>query len=150
MTSTPSQPPTAAFKVRPARRGDATPIVALLQELGVKSDPTIVAWIINHPEMELMVAADQHEKVIGFATLSHRPVLKTGGRSASIDELIVAQAWQRKGVGRALLRKVVERARVLSVSRLEVQSFSAPSEAVGAFFAACGFERADVGTYRLK
>ncbi len=142
--------PAQAFKVRPARRGDATPIVALLAELGMKSDPSTVTWIISHPEMELMVAADPLDKVIGFATLSHRPVLKTGGRAASIDELVVAPAWRRRGVGRTLLRKVVERAKVLSVNRLEVQTFGAPDEALGAFFAACGFDRADTGVYRLR
>lgn len=150
MHSTPSPPPTAPYKVRPARRGDATPIVALLQELGVKSDPSTVTWIISHPEMELVVAADPLDKVIGFATLSHRPVLKTGGRSATIDELLVAQAWRRKGVGRTLLRKVVERAKVLSVNRLEIQTFTEPDEGVRAFFAACGFEPIDAAVYRLK
>lgn len=138
-----------AFKVRPARRGDASPIVALLAELGIKSDPNTVTWIISHPEMELMVAADPLDKVIGFATLSHRPVLKTGGRAACIDELVVAQPWRRRGVGRTLLRKVVERAKVLSVNRLEVQTFGAPDEGLAAFFAACGFTRADAGVYRL-
>lgn len=142
--------PTQAFKVRPARRGDASPIVALLAELGIKSDPNNVTWIISHPEMELMVAADPLDKVIGFATLSHRPMLKTNGRAACIDELLVAPAWRRRGVGRTLLRKVVERAKVLSVNRLEMQTFAAPDEGVEAFFVACGFTRADVGTYRLK
>lgn len=142
--------PTQAFKVRPARRGDGAPIVALLAELGVKSDPNTVTWIISHPEMELMVAADPLDKVIGFATLSHRPLLKMGGRSATIDELVVAQAWRRRGVGRTLLRKVAERAKVLSVNRLEVQSLGAPDEGLSAFFAACGFARADAGVYRLS
>lgn len=136
--------------MRPARRGDATPIVALLAEVGLAADPNTVTWIISHPEMEIMVAADALDKVIGFITLSHRPVLKTGGRAASIDELNVAKAWQRRGVGRELLRRVVERARVLSVKRLEVETYGPPNDAVRAFFAACGFEPAEVGVFRLK
>jgi GNAT superfamily N-acetyltransferase len=143
-------PPTAGFKVRPARRGDAQPLVHLLAEEGLTADTHVVAWIISHPEMELMVAADPLDKAIGLVTLSHRPVLKLGGRSGTIDELLVARSWRRRGVGRELLKRVVERARVLSVKRLEVQSLEASNDAVVAFFRACGFDQADVGVFRLR
>lgn len=143
-------PPPTAFKVRPARRGDAAPIVTLLAEVGAVADPNTVTWIISHPEMELLVAADHLDKVVGFISLSHRPVLKTGGRAGTIDELNVANSWRRKGVGRELLRRVVERAKVLSVKRLEVQTYGPVSEEVKAFFRACGFDQADVGTFRMK
>jgi N-acetylglutamate synthase-like GNAT family acetyltransferase len=151
MVSSPTPPPpSSGFKIRPARRGDASPIVSLLGEMGLSADPNTVTWIISHPEMELMVAADQLDKVVGFITLSHRPVLKTGGRAATIDELNVAKAWRRRGVGRELLKRVVERAKVLSVKRLEVQTYGAVNEELTAFFKACGFELAEVGTFRLK
>lgn len=136
--------------MRPARRGDASPIVALLGEIGVAADPNTVTWIISHPEMELLVAADALDKVIGFITFSHRPVLKTGGRAATIDELNVAKAWQRKGVGRELLRRVVERAKVLSVRRLEVQTYAALTPELTTFFKACGFAPAESAVLRLK
>jgi len=140
----------APFKIRPARRGDAVPIVALLAQQNITTDANTVTWIISHPEMEIFVAADQLDRPVGFATLSHRPLLKTGGRAASIDELNVATSWQRKGVGRALLAKVVERAKVLTVKRLEVQTYGTATPEVTAFFRACGFDGADVGVFRLK
>lgn len=149
-TPIPSQPPTQGFRVRPARRGDAQPIVTLLAEEGAPADAHTVTWIISHPEMELMVAADPLDKVIGFITLSHRPILKMGGRSATIDELLVAKPWRRKGVGRELMKRVVERAKVLTVKRLEVQTFSEVNEPLSKFFASCGFEQANVGVFRLK
>ena len=148
MTS--SQPSLSGFKVRPARRGDATPIVSILLEVGINADSNTVTWIISHPEMELLVAADALDKAIGFVTLSHRPMLKTGGRAATIDELNVTAAWKRKGVGRELLRRAVERAKVLSVKRLEVQTYGPVDAGLTAFFKACGFELAEVGTFRLK
>ena len=103
-----------------------------------------------HYEMELVVAADALDKAVGFISLSHRPILKLGGRSGVIDEVLVTKAWRRRGVGRELLKKVVERAKVLSVKRLEVQSHGAPDEGLLAFFKACGFELASAGVFRLK
>lgn len=138
------------FKVRPARRGDAPGIVSILNEAGAQADSQTFTWIISHPEVEVLVAADPHDKVIGVVSLSHRPLLKVGGRAASIDELGVARAWIRKGVGRELLKRAVERAKVLSVKRLEVQTFGAVTDEVEAFFKATGFERATVGVFRLK
>jgi N-acetylglutamate synthase-like GNAT family acetyltransferase len=143
-------PAPSGFKVRPARRGDAAGIVALLGECGATPDPQTVTWIISHPEMELMVASDALDKVVGVISLSHRPLLKLGGRAATIDELAVVKAWRRKGVGRELLKKAAERAKVLSVKRLELQTFGPTDEGLLAFFAACGFDRADVGIFRLR
>lgn len=136
--------------MRPARRGDAVHAVAILTEAGTTADSHTFTWIISHPEMEVLIAADPLDKPIGLISLSHRPILNLGGRAASIDELAVTQAWRRKGVGRELLRRAVERAKVLSVKRLEVQTFSKLNEEVRAFFLACGFEQADVGVFRLK
>lgn len=142
-------PLTNGYRLRPARRGDAPAMVALLAEVGAQADLPTVNWILSHPEMEVTTAADAQDRPIGFISLTHRPLLKMGGRAGTIDELVVAPAWRRKGVGRELLRKVVERARVLSVKRLEVQSFDEPIETVEAFFKASGFFRVNVGVFRL-
>ena len=124
--------------------------MSLLADEGLAGDTHTVAWIISHPEMELLVAADTHDKTIGFISLTHRPALKLGGRAATVDELLVAKSWRRRGVGRELLKRVVDRAKVLSVKRLEVQSFGEPHEGVGAFLKACGFEQAQVALFRLR
>ncbi len=139
-----------AFKVRPARRGDALGTVTILNEAGAAADSQTFAWIISHPEMEMLVAADAFDKVIGVVTLSHRPLLKVGGRAATIDELAVSRTWHRKGVGRELLKRAAERARVLGVKRLEVQTFQAVTDELEAFFRATGFDRSSVGVFRLK
>ncbi len=137
-----------AFKVRPARRGDATSINVLMAEMGFSGDAATVTWIVSHPEMELLVAADALDKAIGLVCLAHRPAIRLGGRVASIEELMVTQSWRRKGVGRELLKRAVERARVLGVKRLEVQSLTA-SAPEAPFFAACGFVPADASVFRL-
>jgi ribosomal protein S18 acetylase RimI-like enzyme len=129
-----------SFKVRRARRGDATPILALLADANLSCDSSTVNWIISHPEMEIFVAADTFDKALGFLTLSHRPMLKASGRTASVDELIVASAVRRRGVGRELLRHGVERARVLGVKRLQIEARHHEIEVALPFLKACGFE----------
>lgn len=147
---TPTPPPSPAVRFRSARRGDASSLVSLLSEEGLAGDTHTVGWIISHPEMEVMVATDLQDKAIGFVTLAHRPTLKLGGRAATIDELVVSKSWRRRGIGRELLRRAVERARVLSVKRLEVQSFATPSEGLAAFFRVCSFEQSPSGIFRLR
>jgi len=151
LPSNPSLPPSgSSFRVRAARRGDAASAVAILTESGAASDTHTFTWTISHPEMEVLIAADPLDRAIGLVTLSHRPILKLGGRAATIDELVVLKAWRRRGVGRELLRRAVERAKELSVKRLEVHTMGPLTDEVRAFFLACGFEQADVATFRLK
>ncbi len=137
------------FKTRPGRRGDAEPIKALLGEVGFVGDSNAVTWIISHPEMELIVAGDPLDKCIGFVALSHRPNLRSGGRVATIDELIVSNAHRKQGVGKELLKRAVDRAKVLDVRRLEVQSLGGKDDPALAFFKACGFSDAGVLVFRL-
>ncbi len=83
MTPTPIPQGPGSFRIRPARRGDAAPIVQLLASQQVNTDANTVTWIISHPEMEVLVAADQLDRPIGVATLSHRPLLKAGGSACA-------------------------------------------------------------------
>lgn len=140
-----------AFRLRNARRGDAEAIKQLVSELGYldAADAQTVAWVISHPEMEIFIAADSMDKAVGLLTLSHRPQLRMRGRIATIDELVVAKAWQQKGVGRALIQKALERAKVLGVRRLELTTHRGRGEMVRHFYESCGFKEADSAVMRM-
>jgi N-acetylglutamate synthase-like GNAT family acetyltransferase len=139
-----------AFRIRRARRGDADAIGNLLKELGYAqgSDAQTTNWVISHPEIEIFVASDSLDKPVGMVTLSHRPQLRLRGRIGTVDELVVTESWRRKGVGRALLQTVVERARALSMKRLEIVSHVTRLETAIAFYASCGFSEADAMVLR--
>lgn len=149
LPASPSSP--ALFRLRAARRGDAEAIRQLVTELGYSdaADAQTVAWVISHPEMEIFIAADQMDKAVGLLTLSHRPQLRMKGRIATIDELVVAKAWQRKGVGKALVMKALERAKVLGVRRLELTTHRSRGEMVRDFYVGCGFTEADSAVMRM-
>ena len=138
---------TPAFRVRLARRGDGEHLGALLLELGFpgSGDTGTVHWVLSHPEIEVYVAGDAQDRPIGLLSLSHRPQLRLSGRVATIDELVVASAWRRRGVARALMQRALERARVLSVKRVELQLPSLPDDGTVAFCAAMQFHDAERG-----
>jgi GNAT superfamily N-acetyltransferase len=146
----PSPPP--PFRIRLARLGDGEQLGALLGELGHPGagDTTTVHWVLHHPEVEVHVAGDARDRPIGLLSLSHRPQLRLSGRIATIDELVVTLAWRRQGVARALMTRALERARVLSVKRVELQLPSLPDEATVAFCLALGFQDAERGVVVLS
>lgn len=145
--SRPSPAPPPPFRVRLARRGDAEHLAVLLAELGHAGagDIATVHWVLSHPEIEVHVAGDPADKPIGLLSFSHRPQLRLSGRVATIDELVVLPSARRQGVGRALVTRALERARVLSVKRVELQLPSLPSEASLRFCEALGFRDAERG-----
>ena len=135
------------FRIRQARRGDGAQLGSLLAELGHSGagDTGTVHWVLSHPEIEVYVAADAQDRPIGLVSLSHRPQLRLSGRIATLDELVVSAAWRRQGVGRALVQRALERARVLSVKRVELQLPSLPGEPTVAFCRSLGFQDAERG-----
>jgi GNAT superfamily N-acetyltransferase len=140
------------FRVRVARRGDADALAALLVELGYPNatDQATVHWVISHPEIEVLVAGDPQDKPVGMITLSHRPQLRARGRIATVEELVVAEAWRGKGVGRELVRHAIERARSLSVKQLELVSHRGRAQYARGFYLKCGFTEADAAVVRME
>ena len=118
-------------------------------EVGHHADGQTVTWIISHPEMELIVAADALDKVMGVVALSHRPMIRLAGRIATIDELVVGAPFRRQGVGRELMKRAVERAKVLGVKRVEIQTLAGQDPGATTFLQKVGFADAGVGVYRL-
>lgn len=140
------------FKIRPARRGDREAIAAMLRDLGYAdaADSSTLLWVLNHPEIDVFVAADNLDRAIGFVSLSHRPQLRVRGRIATVDELAVTEAWRNKGVGTRLLAAAVERARALSARRVELITAQGRKTVRRGVFERSGFEEVDGIPMRLK
>ena len=133
------------FKIRPARRGDREGVAELLKELGYPepADSNTMFWVLNHPEIDVIIAADGMERTIGYVALSHRPQLRLRGRIATVDELVVAEAWRHKGVGTRLLQTAIERAEALSAKRIEITTHEGRGTFHRDFWESNGFREID-------
>jgi GNAT superfamily N-acetyltransferase len=134
------------YRIRPLKRSDRDAVFKLLAADGwvvpANDQETAISWIVQHPEMESWVAHDaaSFSKVLGFITMSHRPLLRLAGRVAVIDAFAVAQEARGKGIGSDLLENVLRRAENLACKRIEL---SLPGERDGRhdFFEEKGFRR---------
>ncbi len=150
-TPSPAAANSSAFRIRRARRGDAEALASLLKELGFPdgSDTQTVHWVTSHPEIEIFVACDPQDRPVGMLSLSHRPQLRLRGRVATIDELIVTEAWRGKGVGSRLIQHGIARAKALSVKRLELSTHAGRSAFRRTFYEKSGFREVDSAVLRL-
>lgn len=78
--------------------------------------------------------AEAKGKAVGLAGLLVRQ------EGASVEPLVVAKAFQRRGIGRALLSRVLEEARAQGFAMLSVHPVARNREALE-FFRACGFAK---------
>ncbi|MGI5863936.1 MAG: GNAT family N-acetyltransferase [Myxococcales bacterium] len=133
------------FKIRPARRFDREGVAELLREAGYAdgADTNTMFWVLNHPEIDVFVAADSQERPVGYVSLSHRPQLRLRGRIVTIDELVVGEAWRDSEVGDRLLETAVERAKALSAKRIEVSALDERSTFRIDFWSKNGFQETD-------
>ena len=132
------------WRIRPLKRGDREVVFKLLAADGWvvpgHEQEAVLSWVVQHPEMESLVAHDtvSYGRVFALITMSHRPQLKLGGRVASIDLFVVAPEHRHKGIGNDLLSQALRRAQALGCKRLEML-LPEPRDERRAFFESYGF-----------
>jgi len=78
-------------------------------------------------------------QAVGFINFTLRQTLLHPGPSGLVDELVVAEGWRGRGVGRRLVAAAIERCRQLGCCEVEVSTEKA-NRAARAFYRRCGFE----------
>jgi ADP-ribose pyrophosphatase YjhB (NUDIX family)/predicted GNAT family acetyltransferase len=96
--------------------------------------------------LEILVA-EVDGRVVGFLALSFIPVLS--GLRALIDDLAVDPAYQRQGIGAALVEAAVQRADRRGVTHLLIDTSRGDPSACD-FYRACGFENGIVAPLRIR
>jgi GNAT superfamily N-acetyltransferase len=139
--------------VRRARPGDSSQVLLLVTQLGYapgerKYDETF-AQVVRHPEAAVFVAAEGLH-IVGYLALSHRPQIRLGARSASIDELAVDAQRRAEGIGTALLEAAIAHARGLGCIRVDLNTSRTRESYARGFYSAHGFVEIDSALMRLE
>jgi GNAT superfamily N-acetyltransferase len=96
-----------------------------------------------HPEVVHLPATDVSERRTRVAMVDGRvagfSVVAVRGNTCELDGLFVEPDFMRKGIGRALIADVVERARAHGVHRIDVIANPTAFD----FYTTVGFERGD-------
>lgn len=117
------------FSIRPARTTDVPAITEIARPLIEQRILLGKELVEIYESIQEFVVAEQEGKVIGFGALH-----VMWQDLAEIRTLAVAQSAKRKGIGAAMLRELLERAKVLGVRRVFCLSFEEE------FFRSHGFE----------
>lgn len=138
--------------VRDAVPGDAGRLVALAQEVGAEPEGWLIAdesWrgiaderrylkaIRRHPHAAVFVAENEGA-IVGRLSVARDP--HPASRHVADLGLMVAAAYRRRGIGRALLERAVEWARDAQVRKLELHVFPHNAPAI-ALYESFGFVR---------
>ena len=141
---------------REAEQGDLSALVALLADdiLGqareVVSDPPLAAYVdglraVLHNPYDTMIVAELDGRVVGCAQLTIlNGISRQGARRGLIESVRVASAMRGAGIGEALIRTLIERARAADC-RLVQLTTDARRERAHAFYERLGFEATHVG-----
>ena len=138
----------AALLIRLARDTDAHPIAVMsrcLIEVGLRGwswDPARVAHAIHHRNTSVIVAEVDHH-IAGFA------IAEFGDTCMHLSLLAVAAAYQRSGVGRALVAWLEKSALTAGITEMQLE-LRANNRGARFFYQVLGFEfaRAVPGYYR--
>jgi GNAT superfamily N-acetyltransferase len=127
--------------VRPADIGDADDAARLLGQLGYPADAAEVArrmaLLAQDPMIETLVA-ELDGRVVGLATLHQLQVINRPGPVMQLTALVVDDTVRQQGVGRILVRAVVERGKARGCERLSVTTHI-DREAAHRFYSRAGF-----------
>ena len=137
-----------ATEVTPALIEAFNRLVPQLSKSNLPPTATELALIIESPASILLIAVDPaDEAILGSMTLAWFRI-PTGVR-AWIEDVVVDEAARGRGVGEALNRAALERARLLGAKTVDLTS--RPSrEAANRLYQRLGFEPRETNVYRFS
>ena len=80
-----------------------------------------IAAVLQNEALGLFVVARDGGEIVGLAALSFAWTLEHGGKSAWLDELYVVPERRGRGIGRALLVRVIDEARALGCKAIDLE-----------------------------
>jgi GNAT superfamily N-acetyltransferase len=94
------------------------------------------------------LVAREKEMMVGLALAVYTRSAELG-RVITVNDFFVTPAYRRKGVGRALARRLIEECRSLKVDEIGLEVLSA-NQTAASFWKSVGFSPSDRFLFRLK
>lgn len=147
-----------SIRIRPALPSDISDLIPLFEELdeyhrlalpavfrrpvGARREQSWLDWLIGGPDQAILIAEGPRADIVGLVVLIARSVAANSVRDArqfvEIDQLVVASAARRRGVGRTLIEASKAWGRARGISNLEVSAWSVNAETIK-FYRLIGF-----------
>ncbi len=102
--------------------------------------------VVQNPTTELWVAIEEG-KIIGMATSAL--IIKPGGITAQLEDVVVDEAARGKGLGKLLCEKAIERAKANGARAINLTSRSERA-AANQLYLKLGFKVRETNVYRLE
>lgn len=137
-----------ALEIRPATEADLAAVLALYGQpeiddgdiLPVAQAAVIFRRFARYPDYTLYVA-EEHGRIVGsFALLIMDNIGHLGAPSAIVEDVVVDPVLHRHGIGKAVMRFAIDKAREKGCYKLMLSS-NARRQQAHAFYEAIGFER---------
>ena len=114
------------MKIRRAKESDYNQLMVLYNDFVgedrySKHDGDSFKVVLKSPDNYVFVA-EENGKIIGFATVSVRTLVRYPKPIAELDELFVAEEFRKHGVGKKFMSKVEEIAKKRNCYRLYIAS----------------------------
>src|SRR3989344_653553 len=121
---------------------------ALLAQLGKDRECSLehLQKVVQYASSELWVATENN-KIIGMATLAL--IVKPGGITAQLEDVVVDEAARGKGLGRQLCEKAIERAKANGAHSIHLTSRPA-RVAANKLYQKLGFKLHETNVYHLS
>jgi GNAT superfamily N-acetyltransferase len=140
-----------SFSIRPAHRDDVPALLDLIGQLAAhhgdkastSADALLRDAFATPPWIEILVA-ESDARLIGYTVLCPLYRAQFAQRGLDMHHLFIVQDWRGKGVGRALIEAMVERARELGCAYVKVGTHP-DNAAAQKFYLAYGFQPAPQG-----
>jgi L-amino acid N-acyltransferase YncA len=139
----------ATITIRTATLSDAAPISAMLNYYAVNTTATFmtepemvetrVEWLMGRPAQHPVVVAEIGGTTVGFASLSRFRSRAAYRHTAELG-VYVHPDWHRRGIGRALVREVVEQGRTAGLHMIVAGCCSESAASLG-LLESLGFRR---------
>lgn len=127
---------------------EAADLVNELHEGGLVSLQRFEA-VVAQRHAHVLLAFDESDghKIVGTGTLF--VLEQMTGHKAAIEDVVVKESCRGYGIGEGIVRKLIERARLLNAASVSLTSKPA-RKAANALYVKLGFERRETNVYRLR